>query len=93
MSVAGPDVLKALVLHRRDLTWSKFDLVMANNKSTVLSVSQLDMTIRYRNAEEAVTVIFGPELAGLLLSRVDCITLDILHRDYPRPIDQTLAVS
>lgn len=86
VSVAGPDILRALGMRETDLQQSTFDLVMANKKAPLLSVGQLDVTVIYGGVEATVTVVICPEMSGLLLSWVDCVALDILHRDYPHPI-------
>ena len=93
VSVAGLDVLRSMGLREADLISSTFDLVMANKKAPLLSVGQLDITITYGSAEAIVTVVFCPEMSGLLLSWVDCIALGILHRNYPLPIESPSTIS
>ena len=86
VAVGGLDILHALGLKEGDLRESSFDLVMADKKTPLLSIGQLDMTVTYGEAEAVVTTVICPEMPGLLLAWVDCIALDILPRDYPRPI-------
>lgn len=88
MSVAGPDVLRSLGLKEEDLLQATFGLVMADRKAPLLSIGQLDVEMTYGDAVAIVTVVFCPEMSGLLLSWIDCKALGILHRDYPMPIDQ-----
>ena len=88
VSVAGPDVLRSLALKEEDLSQATFGLVMADRKAPLLSVGQLDVELTYGKAVATVTVVFCPEMSGLLLSWIDCKALDILHRDYPLPIGQ-----
>ena len=93
VSVAGLDVLHALGLKEEDLPGSTFDIVMADKSAPLLSVGQLDVIVRYAGKETKATVVICPGMSGLLLSWLDCIGIDILHRDYPRPLHQALAVS
>ncbi len=93
VSVAGLDVLHSMGLRETDLPCSTFDLVMADKRASILSVGQLDVSVKYGGAVATVTVVFCPEMTGLLLSWVDCIALGILHRNNPHPISDTHTVS
>ena len=93
VAVGGLDILHALGLKEGDLRESSFDLVMADKKTPLLSIGQLDMTVTYGEAEAVVTTVICPEMPGLLLAWVDCIALDILPRDYPRPIHHYPAIA
>ncbi len=88
MSVAGPDVLHSLSLKEDDFLQATFGLVMADRKAPLLSIGQQDVEMTYGDAVASVTVVFCPEMSGLLLSWIDCKALGILHRDYPMPIGQ-----
>lgn len=71
VTVAGVDILHSLGVHEADLHRSTFDLVMANKKVPLLSIGQLDITIKYGSTEAVVTVAFCPEMSGMLLSWTD----------------------
>ena len=89
VTVAGVDVLQAMGLTERDLQSAKFDLVQADKSTQLLSIGQLDVPVRYDSSAAIITVVFCPEIRGMLVSWLDCIALGILHRDYPRPISST----
>ena len=93
VSVAGLDVLHSLGLKEEDLPQAIFDLVMADKKTPLLSIGQLDLEMTYGDTVASVTIVFCPELPGLLLSWIDCKALDILHSDYPLPIGQQQTVA
>ena len=84
--VAGTDVLRSMGLTDRDLRESKFDLVQADKSTQLLSIGQLDIPVRYETSEVVLTVVFCPDINGMLISWLVCIALGILHRDYPRPV-------
>jgi hypothetical protein len=86
VSVAGLDVLNSLGLVEANLSCAKYDLVQADRSSTLLSIGQLELTIRYGPREAQCTVVFCPAVRGMLLSWVDCKSLGILHYDYPNPL-------
>jgi hypothetical protein len=86
VTVAGIDVLQALGLSERDLQRPTFDLVQADKSTQLLSVGQLDVPVRYDSATTTMTVVFCPEIKGILISWTDCISLGILHADYPRSL-------
>ena len=89
VTVAGVDVLQAMGLTERDLQSAKFDLVQADKSTQLLSIGQLDVPVRYGSSAAIITVVFCPEIRGMLISWLDCIALGILHHDYPRPIFST----
>ena len=93
VSVAGLDVLHFLGLKEEDLPQATFDLVMADRKTPLLSIGQLDLEMTYGDTVASVTIVFCPELPGLLLSWIDCKALDILHCDYPLPIGRQQTVA
>ena len=59
---------------------------MADRSSPLLSIGQRDLTVRYSDQIARITVVFCPEISGMLLFRVDCISLNILHQYYPKPL-------
>ena len=84
--MAGTDVLRSMGLTDRDLRESTFDLVQAGKSTQLLSIGQLDILVRYETSEAVLTVVFCPDINGMLISWLVCIALGILHRDYPRPV-------
>ena len=86
VSVGGLDFLAAIGLSEENLSTSAFDLVMADKSTPLLSVGQRDVRVHYGSQSAVITVVICPEITGILLSRLDCITLDILHQDYLKPI-------
>ena len=68
VTVAGMDVLRALGLSERDLQRPTFDLVQADKSTQLLSVGQLDLPVRYESATATMTVVFCPEIKGILIS-------------------------
>ncbi|EFX68991.1 hypothetical protein DAPPUDRAFT_259284 [Daphnia pulex] len=93
VSVGGRDVMAALGLSETDLAASSFDLVMADRSSPLLSIGQRDIHVRYGDRSAHITVVFCPEILGMLLCRLDCIDLNILHRQYPKPLVRVRSVS
>ena len=93
VSVAGLTVLHALNLRENDLHQATYGLVMADRKAPLLSIGQLDVSITYGEAVATATIVFCPEITGMLLSMVDCKALDIIHQDYPLPISRRQIVS
>jgi len=89
VTVAGIDVLHSLGLAERELPAATFDLVQADKSTQLLSVGQLDVRVRYGSLTATITVVFCPDVKGMLISWLDCIALGILHRDYPLPIDSS----
>ncbi len=85
-SVGGRDVMAALGLSEKDLAASSFDQVMANRSSPLLSIGQRDINVRYGDRSAHITIVFCPEIRGMLLCRLDCVELNILHRQYPKPV-------
>ncbi|EFX68913.1 hypothetical protein DAPPUDRAFT_114157 [Daphnia pulex] len=86
VSVCGKDIMEAIGLSESHLATSSFDLVMADRSSPLLSIGQRDITVRYGGKSARITVVFCPEISGMLVCRVDCVSLNILHRDYPKPL-------
>jgi hypothetical protein len=86
VSVCGKVVMEAIGLSESHLATSSFDLVMADRSSTLLSIGQRDITVRYGGKSARITVVFCPEISGMLVCRVDCVNLNILHRDSPKSL-------
>ncbi|XP_045023347.1 uncharacterized protein LOC123467548 [Daphnia magna] len=61
VSVAGLDVLNSLGLAETDLSGAKYDLVQADRSSTLLSIGQLELTVRYGAREAQCTVALYPK--------------------------------
>ncbi|XP_045027944.1 uncharacterized protein LOC116934230 [Daphnia magna] len=61
VSVAGLDVLNSLCLAETDLSGAKYDLVQADRSSTLLSIGQLELTVRYGPREAQCTVALYPK--------------------------------
>ena len=78
---AGETVWRPLGYQKKQLSASSFDLVMADRSSPLLSIGQRDLSVRYRDQDARIMAVFGPEVNGMLLCRVDCISLNILHQD------------
>ncbi|EFX73899.1 hypothetical protein DAPPUDRAFT_324905 [Daphnia pulex] len=93
VSVGGRDVMAALGLSETDLVASSFDLVMADRSFPLLSIGQRDIHVRYEDRSAHITIVFCPEIRGMLLFRLDCIDLNILYRQYPKPLVQVRSVS
>ena len=73
-------------LTERDLPSAKFDLVQADKSTQLLSIGQLDVRVKYEASNATITVVFCPDVKGMLISWIECIALNILHPNYPRPI-------
>ncbi len=84
VSVCGKDIMVAIGLSEKQLSASSFDLVKADRSSSLLSIGQRDLSVRYGDRYTRITAVFCPEINGMLLCRVDCIRLNILHQDYPK---------
>ncbi|EFX66788.1 hypothetical protein DAPPUDRAFT_115998 [Daphnia pulex] len=93
VSVGGHDVMVALDLSEKDLAASSFDLVIADRSSPLLSIGQQDIHIRYGDRSAHITIVFCPEIRGMLLCRLDCVELNILHRQYPKPLSRVHSVT
>lgn len=85
VTVAGLNVMRALGVSEGDLASAAFDLVMADKSTPLLAVGEKEITVYYEGITAAITFTFCPEVDGVLLSWFDCVTLGILHEDYPRP--------
>ena len=85
VSVGGLGFLAAIGLSEESLSTSAFDLVMADKSTPLLSISQRDVSVHYGNQSAIITVVICPEITGILLSRLDFITIEILHKDYRKP--------
>ena len=93
VSVGGRDVMASLGLSEKDLAASSFDLVMADRSSPLLSIGQRDIHVRYGDRSAHITIVFCPEIRGMLLCRLDCVELNILHRQYPKPLSRVHSVT
>ena len=93
VSVCGRDIMDAIGLSEKQLSTSSFDLVMADRSSPLLSIGQWDLSVRYGDRNARITAVFCPEVKGMLLCRIDCISLDILHQDYPKPLTSVASVA
>jgi hypothetical protein len=93
VSVGGRDVMASLGLSEKDLAASSFDLVMADRSSPLLSIGQRDIHVRYGDRSAHITIVFCPEIRGMLLCRLDCVELNILHRQYPKPLSRVRSVT
>jgi hypothetical protein len=69
-----------------DLLHSPFELVLADRSTTLLSVGQQDIYVRYGGRRVSMTVIFCPEIREVLICRLDCVNLAIIHADYLQPL-------
>ena len=92
VTVGGRDVMEAIGITEVDLATSSFDLVMADRSTPLLSIGQRDIRVRYGDRDARITVVFCPEIQGMLVCRVDCVSLDILHREYPKPLSTVRSV-
>ena len=92
VTVGGRDVMEAIGITEEDLATSSFDLVMADRSTPLLSIGQRDIRVRYGDRDARITVVFCPEIQGMLVCRVDCVSLDILHREYPKPLSTECSV-
>lgn len=92
VTVGGRDVMEAIGVTEEDLATSSFDLVMADRSTPLLSIGQRDIRVRYGDRDARITVVFCPEIQGMLVCRVDCVSLDILHKEYPKPLSTVRSV-
>ena len=92
VTVGGRDVMEAIGITEEDLATPSFDLVMADRSTPLLSIGQRDIRVRYGDRDARITVVFCPEIQGMLVCRVDCVSLDILHREYPKPLSTVCSV-
>jgi hypothetical protein len=86
VTVAGFDVLESLGLSEKDLQSSSYDLVQASASSPLLSIGERKFLFKYGPHSATFSVVFCPEVKGMLISWVDCIALGILHKAYPEPL-------
>ena len=86
VSVAGRDVMAALGMTEADLLHSPFELVMADRSTSLLSIGQQEISVRYGGRCTRMTVVFFPEIRGMLICHLDCVNLAIIHADYPQPL-------
>ena len=93
VSVAGGDVMAAIGVTGKDLQQSSFDLVMADRRTPLLSIGQRDLMISYGGRCVPMTVVFCPEIRGMLICRLDCVNLEIIHKEYPKPLSQIRSVT
>jgi hypothetical protein len=82
----GLDILKAIGMTEKDLDTSSFDLVMADKTTPLLVIGQITIVTEYEGITTTLTIVISPEISGLLISWYDCISLGILHADYPKPV-------
>ncbi|KAI9560516.1 hypothetical protein GHT06_011451 [Daphnia sinensis] len=78
-------VLRELGLSEKDLTASTFNLVMADKSTPLLVLGEKEFLADYEGVTTSITIMFSPDVKGLLLSWYDCVDLGILHENYPRP--------
>jgi hypothetical protein len=86
VSVAGRDVMEALGITEANLLHSPFELVMPDQSTPLLSIGQRDIFVRYGGRCAQMTVVFCPEIRGMLICRLDCVNLAIIHAEYPNPL-------
>ena len=86
VSVGGLDILKAIGMTEKDLDTSSFDLVMADKTTPLLVIGLVTIVTEYEGITTTLTIVISPEISGLLISWYDCISLGILHADYPKPV-------
>jgi hypothetical protein len=84
-TVGGMDVLRDLGLSEKYLTSSTFNLVMADKTLPLLVVGEKEYLTDYEGVTANITIMFSPDVEGLLLSCYDFVDLGILHENYPRP--------
>lgn len=85
--------MAAMGLTEQDLCQSSFDLVMANRSTPLLSIEQRDMIVRYGKRRFPMTAVFCPEIRGMLICWLDCINLEIIHKEDPKPLTQIQAIA
>ena len=69
VTVGGCDVMEAIGVSEEDLATSSFDLVMADRSTPLLSIGQRDIRVRYGDQDARITVVFCPEIHGMLVCR------------------------
>ena len=92
VTVGGRDVTEAIEVTEDYLATSSFDLVMADHSTPLLSIGQRDIRVRYGDRDARITMVFCPEIQGMLVCRVDCVSLDILHKEYAKPLSTVRSV-
>ena len=85
--------MAAIGVTGKDLQQSSFDLVMADRRTPLLSIGQRDLMISYGGRCVPMTVVFCPEIRGMLICRLDCVNLEIIHKEYPKPLLQIRSVT
>ena len=70
---AGSDVMAAIGVTEKDLHQSSFDLVMADRRTPLHSIGQRDLMISYGGKCVPMTIMFCPEIRGMLICRLDCV--------------------
>ncbi|KZS02059.1 Uncharacterized protein APZ42_001050, partial [Daphnia magna] len=55
----------------------------------LLVVGEKEFCVKYEGGTAAVTILFSPDVEGLLVAWHDCKALGILHEDYPKPVRKT----
>ena len=73
VSVAGSDIMAAIVVTEKDIHQLSFDLVMADRRTSLLSIEKRDLMISYGGRCVPMTVMFCPEIRGMLICRLDCV--------------------
>ena len=84
--MAGRDVMAALGMTEADLLHSPFELVMADRFTPLLSIGQHEISVRYGGRCTRMTMVFCPEIRRMLICRLDCVNLAIIHADYSQPL-------
>ena len=84
----GAEIATTAILHSMGLTESfledtKFDLVQADKSTQLLSIRQMNISVRYGTSTITLPVVFCSDIKGMIISWLDCIALGILHHDYP----------
>ena len=59
---------------------------MADKTTPLLVIGQVTIVTEYEGITTTLTIVISPEITGLLISWYDCISLGILHADYPKPV-------
>lgn len=85
--------MAAIGLTESDLAASAFELVMTDRSTPLLSIGQRNIRVRYGERGVTMTVVFYPEIRGMLVCLLNCVELNILHRDYPKPLSRVRSVS
>ena len=87
VTVVGMDAMKEMDLFREDLVKATFEIVQADKNTPLGNIGQQDIYVQYGNAKATIMVVFCPDVTGMLLSWINCIDLNILPKDYPKPIN------